>query len=596
MLNVLLMYFSILGLVALSSRLVTSRYRAEYPISLILVMVALYVFGFFQLLSIGLYVVLLGALVGGALATKGMVFQSEDRFVIFRQAAELAILFALAWSLSWGSEYWVWDEFSHWGAEAEYLVINKNLPVSSESLVFPNYIPGISLVRYFSEVLMRSGPSSSYFITWLFALSAIYSVSYSSSHMKWALTIVALFFAYLGFFQTLPLTLLIDPLQSLLLLLALRFAQNDDDDSFRIVVLAAVALVLLKHVGIILGGFVWLYYVCVRLLADKRQVKTIFSRATLLLASVVLTFVSWEIYVYLYDLSIRFAGISIMFKGAGLVENFSIGLHHVLRNFYPHAAFLTPAHPVEFLTPGIPLWEFTCIVVVAGFLLNFNKATDGRQVLIAFVFLLFSAVSYMLFLAYVAVASRWFNDLYSFSRYFIAVLFAVFFLQYFVARDGLAIWRCALIAALMVGLAYVTAPSLSTFFVQEKRPPVPLNAEYQLKADQLIKHTKGGERILYVDGKDSSFGYFMFRLKTLTLRYLPYPSTSFVNNNKNNYARNYKRFRRVLCKFDYVYVDGAPDGFWKRNARLFDVAGGRVYKVHRIYKNARYCTASLLEK
>lgn len=597
MLNVLLTYFSFLGLVALTSRLVTSKYRAEYPCSLILAMIVLYLFGCVQLLSVGLYIVILGALAGGTMVTWDLFSRANHRFVIFRQAIELAVLFGLAWTLSWGSEYWVWDEFSHWGAEAEFLFITNNLPVSSESLVFPNYIPGISLLRYFGEVLLQgSGASSSYFITWLFALSALYCVSYSESRIKWGLTVVTVFFAYLGFFQTLTLTLLIDPLQSLLFLCALRFAQKNDDDSFRIVLLAVIALVLLKHVGIILGGFVWVYYVCVRLLIDKQPAKAILRRALLLLSAVLVTFVSWEVYVGVYDLSIKFAGMSIMFKGPGLIENFSVGMHHVIWNLYPHAAFLPPAYPIEFLTPGIPLWEFACIVAGAGILFHLNRKTEKKQMALAFAFLLFTGFAYLMFLSYVTVASGWFSDVYSFSRYFIVVLFATFFLQYFVTREDLSLVRCALITAVMVGLAYVTAPPLSTFFVQEKRQPVPVNEEYKVKAEQLKKYAKDDERILYVDGKNSSFGYFIFRLKTLPLRYLPYPSTYFINDMTTNYARNYQRFRTVLCEFDYVYVDGAPELFWKRNSRLFDEMGGHVYKVNHDYESSRYCNATLLEK
>jgi hypothetical protein len=592
---VLLTYFVFLGLTAFTSKFVISKFRGEHPVSLILAMIILYLFGCVQLLGVGVKLVLACAAIGGIAGLWTLVRGGAERFSIARQAIELAVLFALALVLSWGSQYWVWDEFSHWGAEAEYLSLTNNLPTSKEVQVFPNYIPGISLLRYFGESLLHgSGVASAYFITWLLGLSTIYCVSNSESRTKWAITIITLFFAYLAFYQALTLTLLIDPLQSLLFLCALRFAYKNDRDSFTIALLAVIAVVLLKHVGIILAIFVCAYYVGMRMFADKLEIKAILPRSLGLLAATLLTYLSWEWYVATYDLTIKFEGMSVMLTGAGLLSNVSIGLHHVLGNLFPHSAFLPPAYPVEFLTPGIPLWMFICITAAAALVLTYNRSSSQKELALTFAFLLLTTVGYLLFLSYVAVASGWFNDHVSFSRYFIVTLFATFFLQYFVARDGLSILRCLLIAVIMIGAAYVSAPSLSSFFVQEKRPPVPLHEEYRLKAAPLLKYTTGTELIVYIDGKDASFGHFIFRLKTQPLRYLPYSRTWFMNQPTTDNAKNIDLFKRTLCQADYVYADSPPEDFWKRNGEAFDIVGGHVYKVVR--EDSKYCTATLLEK
>ncbi|MFJ4494125.1 hypothetical protein [Pseudomonas atacamensis] len=558
-------------------------------------MVILYIFGCVQQLELGVKIVIVCAVSGWCLGAWALVTRKQNRFSILRQGCELAVLFALALVLSWGAEYWVWDEFSHWGAEAEYLTLTNNLPTNKEILVFPNYIPGISLLRYFAEIFLSgSGVSSSYFITWLFSLSTIYCISYSESRAKWGITIGIVFFAYLAFFQALTLTLLIDPLQSLVFLFALRFAQKNDNDSFRIMLLAVIAVVLLKHVGLILGTFVWIYYVCMRRFVDRLPIKAMFARSFVLLGVVLSTYLSWGIYVAAYDLGGGFAGLSIMFGGPGLTENVSIGLHHVLTNLFPHATFLPPAYPLSYLASGIPLWLFICITAGAALILTYNRVSAKNEMALTFIFLLFTVVSYLLFLSYVAVASGWFNDIYSFSRYFIVVLFATFLLQYFVVRDQLSVMRCLLIAVFMIGAAFVTAPSLNVFFVKEKRLPVPLNEEYRVKAEQLKKHTTGIERILYVDGRNSSFGYFIFRLKTLPLRFASYSSTAFINQSSMDDAKNLELFKKELCKFDYIYADDAPESFWMRNGQLFDVVGGHVYRVNR--NETMYCAAILIDK
>ena len=595
-LNVLAIYSIFLGLASLASRVFSSKYRSEYPVGLMLAMVLLYVFGCIQQLELGVKVVVFAAVVGGGLGIWSLFSGNQHRYSILRQGLELAIIFALALVLSWGAEYWVWDEFSHWGAEAEFLAINHNLPTDKEVMVFPNYIPGITLLRYFAEFFLAgSGLSSFYLVTWFFSLCVIYCVSYSESRVKWLATVVIVFFAYLAFFQSLTLTLLIDPLQSLVFLMALRFALKNDNDSFKIMLLAVISVVLLKHVGLVLGMLVLMYYVGMRRFVDGVTLKGLLPRSLMILVAVLATFLSWEAYVAAYGLKIAFAGPSIMFKGAGLIENFSIGLHHVTMNIFPHAPFLPVAYELSLLSSGIHLWLFICIATCASLILTYNRHSDRKGFFLTFGFLLVSTILYLLFLSYITVASGWFNDIYSFGRYFMAVFFAAFLLQYFAARDGLSSIRCILIAALMIGAASVTAPPLNMFFVSEKRASVPLNEEYRIKADLLKKHAVGNERIMYVDGKDSSFGFFMFRLKTLPMRYARY--APFVNAKGVASAKESEQFRKFLCTFDFVYADGAPDDFWKRNGHLFDVTGGHVYKINQGQSGQKGdCAAVLLER
>jgi uncharacterized membrane protein len=355
-----------------------------------------------------------------------------------------------------------------------------------------------------------------------------------------------------------------------------------------------VAVVLLKHVGIILAAFIWAYYVSVRLFIDKLSIKAVAARACVLFALVISTYASWELYVYFYGLDIKFAGTSILLEGDGVVSNIVIGLRHVLTNLFPHSAFLPPAYPLALLTPGIQLWAFICITACLGLIINLNKSTPRKSTALAFGFLVLTAMAYLLFLSYVTVASGWFNDHVSFSRYFLVVLFATFLLQYFVAREGLSVARCLFVAIVMAAVSFVTAPPLSTLFVQAKRLPVPINEEYRLKAEQLKKYTTGNEFILYIDGKDSVFGYFIFRLKTLPLQYKSYSSTFFIYQDDIKNPDRLDRFKKTLCKFDYIYADSAPEDFWKRNSSIFSETGGHVYKV--IRDSSIYCTAHLLEK
>lgn len=595
MTQVLVAYFVFLGLSAFVSRLFISRYHTEHIISLIFTMIVLFVFGCVQQLGVGIKVVIACAVIGGGLSLWRLLKGGEKRFALLRQAVELAIFFAIALIISWGAEYWVWDEFSHWGAEVEFLSITGNLPMAKESLVFPNYIPGITLLRYFATTLLDgSGVSASYFMTWLFSLACLYCVAYSQSVSKWLVTLLVIFFTYLALFQSLVLTLLVDPLQALLFLCALRFARETDNESFWITLFSVAGLVLLKHVGIILAVFVCAYFVANRYLIAKQDLKSTLIKGCVLFVPTVAIYASWEIYVAAYDMVIKFRGPSVLFMGPGFVSNTASGMHHVLTNLFPHANFLAPAYPLAILTPGIPLWEFICLMTGFGWLVNFSTKTDKKSAALAFALLLLTGVGYLFFLAYVTVASGWFNDVQSFSRYFLVVFFATFLLLFLVARENLSIVRGLLIAIAMAALSYVVAPPMESIFVQSKRPPVPLNEEYRIKAAQLKKYATGTELILYIDGKDSSFGYFMFRQKTLPLRYMSYNQTYFIHQSDSEIQDRLNLFRKRLCRFDYVYADNSSEEFWNRNASVFDIPGGHVYKVTRV--DAQYCSATLLEK
>ena len=280
--DLLLMWMVFLGWVVLFSSAFVGVHRAEHICACSGIMISLYLFACLQLLTLGvIFVVVLGA-VGCGLALWKLLYTENQKWFVIRFGVELLVIFTIAFFASWGASYWTWDEFSHWGAQIEFLIAQKNLPVASGVLLFPNYIPGVSLFRYFGEVLLQgTGISASYFLTWVMALSGLYTVSYSESRYKFAGTALAVFFAFLIFLQALVSTLYVDALQAVVFLCALKFAHEKDPEVFKVVAVLCVSLVLMKHVGLIFSLFVLAYFIAVRFFLYKEKPIAISSRADL---------------------------------------------------------------------------------------------------------------------------------------------------------------------------------------------------------------------------------------------------------------------------------------------------------------------------
>lgn len=596
--DLLLMWMVFFGWVVLFSSAFVSVSRAEYICACSGIMISLYLFACLQLLWLGIVFVSILGVVGFGLALWNFLYKENQKWIIIRFGIELLVIFSISFFASWGANYWTWDEFSHWGAQIEFLIVQKNLPVAPGVLLFPNYIPGISLFRYFGEVLLQgTGVSASYFLTWVMALSGLYTISYSESKYKFAGTTLVVIFAYLIFFQSLVSTLYVDPLQAIIFLCALKFAHEKGSEAFKVVAVLSVSLVLMKHVGLIFSFFVLVYFVAVRVFLYKEKPIAVFPRALCLLSLICVGYFSWAIYVRFYNLSLDVVDISKLTGGAGVFANIWNGLLTVLNNKFVHAGFIEPLYVADVNFKSAPVWLFIAAIFALSISLVFCSSSSLRNKLLAVGLLITTNVSYTMFLAYIAAVTPWGQDPYSFSRYLMVVLFATFLMQFLIVRNHISTLAFIFFVVLMFSLSAVVSPSLSSVFVLSKRPPVMVNEEYRLKAEILKKYANETDVVWYVNDQEITLGYFIFRMKAIPLKLVAYSAGYDIYHN-NNLARginlDYRQrlFGRKLCSVKYIYIDNMSPLFWNQFSRFFDVANGTLYEV--VPSGVKTCSAKLV--
>lgn len=603
--DLLLMWFVFFGWVTFFSSSIVGicraeNNRAEYICACAGIMISLYLFACLQILSLGVvFVVAVGAL-GCGLALWNLLYKENHKLIVIRSGFELSMIFTIAFFASWGSDYWTWDEFSHWGAQLEYLIAQKNLPIEPGVLLFPNYIPGISLFRYFGEVsLYGAGISSSYFLTWVMALSGLYTVAYSPSKYNFLATAIAVFFAYLIFFQSLVSTLYVDPLQAIVFLCALKYAHEKSSEALKVVVVLCLSLVLMKHVGLIFALFVAVYFAAVRVFLYEEKLAHVLSRALCLIGLIFAIYFSWVIYVRFYDLSLDVVDVSRLTRGDGIFANLWNGLLIVLNNKFIHAGFIEPLYLVDFDFKSAPVWVFILVIFALSVALVFGSSTSLRDKLLAIGLLVATNVSYTLFLAYIAAVTPWGLDPYSFARYLMVVLFATFLMQFLMVRNNISKLASAFFVVVMVLFSAVVSPSPTLVFVSTKRPPVMVNEEYRLKAEILKKYAKETDLTWYVNDQNITLGYFVFRMKALPLKFVAYSAGYDIYHNNNlergiNLDYRQHLFARKLCSVKYIYIDKMPYLFWNQFSRFFDVPNGTLYEV--VPSGVKTCSAKLVTK
>lgn len=560
----------------------------EFVASCSFITVILFVFSVFQNLRIGLLVVTMLGNVGVFVSIKQIISSRKCRNASFQRLFSLSAIFILAFFTSWGADYWAWDEFSHWGTQVDYLLLNGNLHKDSKLLLFPEYIPGMSLWRYFGrDLLATAGVSGSYFISFVLMFSCIYALSYNRSIIKWLLKALIVFFGLFIFFQTLVNSLTVDPVQSLLLLCALKIASEDNAFDFIYLLLATVVVILTKHVGLIFSFFIVCYYVSLQLFAYKNPPLIVFKRAGIIFLSALTFYIIWFSYVNYYALSRSVIDTSKFLNDdiVGSLVRFWVNIIGVLDSRFPHASFIKPTISIVALSHGVALWVFTLVILIFGFILTCLPCKNKKVSLINFLFLLTSCLSYLLFLAFVRASTPWGGDPYSFSRYFCVLLFPCFFLQILAVLND-SITRISFIGLAVIVFFLVVSPPLNTIISFDKRPEILINNEYNQKA-LLVKKYAGFESVVWYINNENAMAYFVFRSKIMPLK-VPHYSKGwglYLNESlkwQEGIEKRVDSFAKSLCDVDFIFVDNVPPEFWKQYSILFDKSNGRLYKIKQV--------------
>ena len=550
-----------------------------------LITTLLFFFSLIQQLALGVLVVKIAGL-ASAVFTIALAFKSVDiRKSLFGTGIAFLSIFFLSFFASHGRNYWAWDEFSHWGAQVEYLLAVGNLDRHGDVLLFPDYIPGLNLWRYFARtILVDFGVAAAYFSGWIIVFSCFIVALGSIKKIRFIAAFLVCSFLFISFFQSLPLTLYADPVQAALLMCGLALSRNTRNGALAIVPVV-ILLILSKHVGLIFCLFIFLYYFSRRHFIDQKTISATLRDLMVPFSVVSACFLAWKYYVDHYHLSISqidLKKITALNPHEALTHICDV-FFGMLVNKFPHSPFHESLFHFD-KQPDIGLGG----AVIASLLISYifisitNKTWPEKKLDICFVsiFVLF----YITFLTGVRATTPWGGDIYSFSRYISVVLFAV---STFLIPDLFEYAsRPRLLLAITIALpGLAISPKPEYLFSLQPFPPVEITDTIERKAREALSHVGATDRLWYIFDEKNALHHFIFKMKSIPFHVESHLSgyNIFYNSNGADWpekTHRFDEFSKHMCSVDFLYIDDASDFFWEDYGELFDKPkSGKLYRV-----------------
>jgi hypothetical protein len=262
------------------SYLIRSSPLISLPTAIFGITAVLYLFGLFNQLLLGFWVVLtaigLATIASAILLIKDKELVSHLRSLLSPGLAIFLTLGLFSFLLTRGMQLSSWDEFSHWGTivKATYLYDAVG-PYNPVTLDFRSYPPSLSLFEYFVTKLGGPWLEGNIFFAYQLIIWSLFTPFLAQlTWRRWGRVIVVvplMFIAPLAFFNSLNVTL-IDPLLGMLFGYALAIAYVGNILQWRLALhvgLAIFMLTLAKDAGTFMAALVVVLFL-IRLFAAKK--------------------------------------------------------------------------------------------------------------------------------------------------------------------------------------------------------------------------------------------------------------------------------------------------------------------------------------
>ena len=262
------------------SYLIRSSLLISLPTAIFGITAVLYLFGLFNQLLLGFWVVLtaigLATIASAILLIKTKELVSHLRSLLSPGLAIFLTLGLFSFLLTRGMQLSSWDEFSHWGTivKATYLYDAVG-PYNPVTLDFRSYPPSLSLFEYFVTKLGGAWLEGNIFFAYQLIIWSLFTPFLSQlTWRRWGRVIVVvplMFIAPLAFFNSLNVTLS-DPLLGMLFGYALAIAYVGNILQWRLALhvgLAIFMLTLAKDAGTFMAALVVVLFL-IRLFAAKK--------------------------------------------------------------------------------------------------------------------------------------------------------------------------------------------------------------------------------------------------------------------------------------------------------------------------------------
>lgn len=567
MLELLIFFVSILG-VSLVPIGEPSYFRRIVQ-SIALITVTLFIFSVFQILEIGVVTVQATSILFLILGVWNIKSRQNWNELLGR-AACLALIFVLAYFASLGKDYWAWDEFSHWGAQVDYLIAMTEIHSDNKILLFPDYIPGLSLWRYYSYLQLDfAGKSSVYFGNYLLIFSLIFSVT-SSKGMLRILQVFLVYLCILAFFQSLILTLYVEHIQALLLLCFFVALTSKQSVNIFYLSLLVCMLVLSKHVGLIFAVFAIFSFVCHQVYVKNVEIKVVIKNAFTMTFFSMTLFVIWAAYVGDYSLSRDVVDSDKIILGSFFetLDNMLLSAGGLLNSHFPHANMIKSHYSTE---GYVYLWQLVLGVLVYLCAIGVLIKKGCKEKVLYILLSILIIISYVLFLSYIRAGTPWGGDIYSFSRYLCVIIFPIVVLPMLHIKK---FQYLSLITVIYLLVTLPISPPIDKQFAYNKGIPSSVHRDFNKKVSLLKAHASSSDSVWYIHSQNTIVSYFVFREKAIPIPVLGFNNGWGLYINKESegisLSERIEGFEETICKADYIYVDIMPDDFWEDYGSFFD--------------------------
>lgn len=538
---------------------------------------------------------------GSALYRRG--WRQKDLHAV---VASCALIFGLSVWHSRGMQFFSWDEFSHWGLQIKWLHETHALQTQSWELVFPDYIPGMSLYRYLgalADPALEQGASLvNWFLTYCCVLAAAGGVvgsnrgATASGRGQWnraAAIWLLCFTAYYFFFQNLVATMYVDGLLGLLFLTGMLSMCRARHQPQPVLYMAPILvfMVLTKHVGIVLACMVIGMGVLTLISEKGRQALhfTHLKTPAALLGLCLVAAASWKLYVSVYALEPHFTlnKAELFNDSEPLWDILLQNLAGILQNYFPHAAYLGD-RPPSIPEPLRHLWALIAAAMLIGGLLVASSGPRARRPLLwQAAYLMLCLCAYLAFLTVVRAMSPWGDDLWSFSRYTCTLLFGalLFLIVQFIETQHNRISMGGTSAGLLL-LFVAASPGLHTIYRTEPWPTMPIRAQTNKLVPEVQGKIPRGALTWYVYQVDDGYRFYLVNYTLAPIRLLRYWEGYFFFFPEALEAPvgprgSLEAFVDIIKEkgVEYFIVDNPDPKFWERYGALFPSRDHRVYRV-----------------
>lgn len=309
-----LLYVIILSYSIFIADLGNKKLEKTIPFSLISIILILYLFGLINLLSIGVYVIVITSMILLVYTifkhVKNHTMKKLEEKIISVGTLFFSIIFFLFMITTANKQLMHWDQFSYWSISVKEMFYTNDLLITAENIV-AQYPPVPTLLQYFfMKVIGEYRQGVEAFAIWLLCISFFLPFFEKSNGKKLTNVMISILilcvpaiFNMLNFYESsYP-----DVLLGILIgyLSYLYFCEKNTKWKTVTIILTFILLTLIKPIGVVISLILLMTFVLFEFITQGKKKKKLkdrifskeFKTLALFLVAIAITYMSWTVYV-----------------------------------------------------------------------------------------------------------------------------------------------------------------------------------------------------------------------------------------------------------------------------------------------------------